>query len=146
MAFQNDDISINTFIGAGSAVAGDMRISGFIRIDGDIAGNLETTGKVIIGEKARVKGNITAKSAIIGGIVEGNVTAPERIQLFETAAVIGDIATKRLEIADNVVFHGHCISLADQNEYETAERRWLDITALRVNPLMQRETAANAEY
>ena len=41
MAFQNDDISINTFIGAGSAVAGDMRISGFIRIDGDIAGNLE---------------------------------------------------------------------------------------------------------
>ena len=95
MPFQNDDISINTFVGAGSVVNGDIRISGFTRIDGDVDGNLDISGKVIVGEKSRIRGNITAKSAIIGGIVEGNIVAPEKVQLFSSAAVIGDIATHR---------------------------------------------------
>ena len=93
MPFLNDDISINTFIGAGSTVSGNMKISGFTRIDGDVDGNLEISGKVIVGEKSRIKGNIIAKSAIIGGIVEGNITAPDAVQLFSTAVVIGDIVT-----------------------------------------------------
>lgn len=131
MPFLSDDISINTFVGLGSSVSGDMRISGFTRIDGDVDGNLEISGKVIVGEKSRVRGNITAKSAIIGGIVEGNITAPDKVQLFATAAVIGDIATRRLELADNVLFQGHCIALSDPAEYDEAVLQWNDITAIR---------------
>ncbi len=133
MPFLNDDISINTFIGAGSTVSGNMKISGFTRIDGDVDGNLEISGKVIVGEKSRIKGNIIAKSAIIGGIVEGNITAPDMVQLFSTSVVIGDIATHKLELADNVIFHGHCISLSNQSEYDEAVQQWNDITAIREN-------------
>ena len=132
MSFHNDDIAINSFIGTGSAVSGDIKISGFTRIDGDIDGNLETTGKIIVGEKARIRGNILAKSAIIGGIVHGNITAPDGVQLFSSAAVIGDIATQKLEIADNVIFHGHCIALADKNAYDEALQKWNDLTAIRL--------------
>ena len=47
MALKIDDISINTIIGSGSSISGDVHINGFIRIDGDIDGNLETDGNVI---------------------------------------------------------------------------------------------------
>ena len=48
MALRVDDISINTIIGKGSAISGNMKVNGFIRIDGDIDGNLETDGNVIM--------------------------------------------------------------------------------------------------
>ena len=43
-----DDISINTIVGAGSAITGNMKVSGFLRIDGDIDGNIQTQGRVMI--------------------------------------------------------------------------------------------------
>lgn len=130
MAFRSDDISINTFIGPGSAVSGNLKIAGFVTVHGDLDGDLEAIGKVIVSEEARVRGNITAKSAIIGGVVEGNVTAPDSIQLFETAAVIGDLATKKLKLEDGVLFHGHCISLANEEEYQDARSKSLDRAAI----------------
>ena len=73
MALRIDDISINTLIGNGSAISGDIKVNGFVRIDGDIDGNLETDGNVIVGENARIRGDVKAKSIIIGGIILGNV-------------------------------------------------------------------------
>ncbi len=130
MAFRGDDISINTFIGSGSAVSGNLKIAGFVTIHGDLDGDLEATGKVIISEGARVRGNITAKSAIIGGVVEGNITAPDFIQLFQSSSVVGDICTHKLVLEDGVLFQGHCIALADEAEYQEARSQILDKAAI----------------
>lgn len=122
MAFLTDDISINTIIGAGSGVSGDVKANGFIRVDGDIDGNLESSGNVIVGNKARINGNITALSSVVGGIVLGDIYAPNGIKLLSSSAVIGDIYTKNLEIGENVVFHGHCIALKNEEEFEQAAK------------------------
>lgn len=122
MAFLTDDISINTIIGAGSAVSGDVKANGFIRVDGDIDGNLDSSGNVIVGNKARINGNITALSSVVGGIVLGDIYAPDGIKLLSSSAVIGDIYTKNLEIEENVVFHGHCIALKNEEEFEQAAK------------------------
>ena len=126
MAFSNDDISINSLIGTDSFIEGNLKISGQIRIDGDINGNIECTGNIMVGEKARIRGNITAKSAIIGGIVEGDVFAPESIQLFSTASVLGDVISKAVQLADGVLFDGYCIALKDETSFEKARTDWLD--------------------
>ena len=117
MAFLTDDISINTIIGAGSAVSGDVRANGFIRVDGDIDGNLDSTGNIIIGNNARINGNINALSTVVGGIVIGDIYAPNGIKLLSSSAVIGNICTKNLEIEENVIFHGHCIALRNEEEF-----------------------------
>ncbi|MCM1321322.1 MAG: polymer-forming cytoskeletal protein [Bacteroides sp.] len=127
----SDDITINTLVGSGSVITGDIRAVGFIRIDGDIKGNLETTGRVIIGKNARIRGNVSAKSAIVGGLVEGDILAPESIQLFPTAAVIGDVITHKLQLAEGVVLQGFCISLEKEEEFETAKNRWQDMKIIR---------------
>ena len=90
MALKIDDISINTIIGKGSSIKGDMHINGFVRLDGDIDGSLETDGNVIVGDNARIKGNVKAKSVIVGGIVVGNIIAQENVKLLSEAAVLGD--------------------------------------------------------
>ena len=87
MALRVDDISINTIIGKGSAISGNLKVNGFIRIDGDIDGNLETDGNVIVGELARIRGNLTAKAVIIGGIVA--IVAFGFIQYSDRANFIG---------------------------------------------------------
>jgi cytoskeletal protein CcmA (bactofilin family) len=108
-----------------------VKVSGFIRVDGDIDGNLETTGKLIIGEKARIRGNISAKSVVVGGIVEGDISAPEFIKIFATSAVFGDVMTHHLEIAEQGFFHGHCISMKNAGEYQQAVNDRRDIKSIR---------------
>ena len=131
MAFISDDISINTLIGLGSFISGNLKINGFIRIDGDVDGHIETQSNVIVGDSARIKGNISAKSIVIGGIVLGNITAPKGIKLLSNSVVIGDLTTQNLQIEDNVIFNGHCISLGNEEEYKASAQRFLDEQAVR---------------
>ena len=131
MAFTSDDISINTLIGPGSFVSGDIKINGFIRIDGDIKGKIESSSNIIIGERAKIQGNITASSIVVGGIVLGDITAPKGIKLLSTSVVIGDIMTKSLQIEEDVIFNGHCISLSNEEEFKASSRQYLDQQAIR---------------
>ena len=131
MAFRSDDISINTLVGSGSFVKGDMKVNGFIRIDGDIDGNLETDGAVIISEKARFRGNLTAKSVIVGGIIIGDITAKEGVKLLSSSAVVGNIISRRVQMEDNVIFHGHCISIEEEHRFATAAYTFFQVQAIR---------------
>ena len=131
MAFSIEDISINTLIGPGSFVSGDVKINGFIRVDGDIDGKIETSSNVIIGEKARIRGHIDAASVVIGGIVIGDITAPKGIKLLSNSVLIGNVTTKSIQIEENVVFNGHCISLSNDEEYNKSSKRFLDKQVIR---------------
>lgn len=130
MAFFTDDISFNTMVGPGAFVTGDLKLEGFTRVDGDIYGNLETTGKLIIGENARIRGSVTAKSVIVIGIIEGDILAPEGVHLFASAVVLGDIISRRIKADEKVVIEGYCISVENQEAFEDAKRQWLDKRAI----------------
>ena len=131
MALRVDDISINTIIGKGSAISGNMKVNGFIRIDGDIDGNLETDGNVIVGENARIRGDLTAKSVIIGGIIKGNITANESVKILADAAVIGDVISRKVQVDGSAIIHGHCISIKDEAEFGKTSGEYLQSKAIK---------------
>ena len=131
MALRTDDISINTIIGKGSAISGNMKVNGFIRIDGDIDGSLETDGNVIVGENARILGDLTAKSVIIGGIIKGNIKANESVKILAEAAVIGDVISRKVQVDGSAIIHGHCISIKDETEYNNASGEYLQSKAIK---------------
>ena len=131
MALRVDDISINTIIGKGSAISGNMKVNGFIRIDGDIEGNLETDGNVIVGENARIRGDLTAKSVIIGGIIKGNITANESVKILAEAAVIGDVISRKVQVDGSAIIHGHCISIKDEAEFGKTSGEYLQSKAIK---------------
>jgi len=131
MALRVDDISINTIIGKGSAISGNMKVNGFIRIDGDIDGNLETDGNVIVGENARIRGDLTAKSVIIGGIIKGNIKANESVKILAEAAVIGDVISRKVQVDGSAIIHGHCISIKDEAEFGKTSGEYLQSKAIK---------------
>ena len=131
MALRFDDFSFNTIVGEASEITGNVRINGSVRIEGDIDGNLETDGNVQIGERSRFHGNLSAKSVIIGGIVVGDINAKDSVRLLSSAVVIGDIISKKVQIEENVIFHGHCIALDDEKKYEEAADQYLQAKAIR---------------
>jgi len=131
MALKVDDISINTILGKGSSVTGDLRINGFVRLDGDIDGNLETDGNVIIGDNARIRGDVKAKSVIISGIVIGNIIAQEGIKILSEAAVLGDVISRKVQIDDKATFNGRCISIKDEELFEKQAAQYLQSKAIK---------------
>lgn len=131
MALRIDDISINTILGHGSAITGNIKINGFVRIDGDIDGNLETDGNIIIGENARIRGNIKAKSAIVGGIVLGNIETSQSIKVLATSAVIGDIVSHKVQVEQNAIIHGHFISIKDEQKFLKISDEYLQALAIK---------------
>ena len=126
MAILADDISINTMIGSGSIITGNVKIDGFVRVDGDIDGNLETTGKIIIGDKARIRGNVSSSSVIVGGIVNGDIIAPDFVQIFSSAIILGDVISKRVKVEQGAIIEGYCLSVSDEEEFTRLKERWQD--------------------
>ena len=131
MALRTDDISINTIIGKGSAISGNMKVNGFIRVDGDIDGSLETDGNVIVGENARIRGDPTAKSVIFGGIIKGNIKSSESVKILAEAAVIGDVISRKVQVDGSAIIHGHCISIKDEAEYGKTSGEYLQSKAIK---------------
>ncbi len=137
MALTNDDFQINSIIGIGSSISGDLKVNGFVRVDGDIDGNLITTGNVNVGEKARILGNIQAKTVTVSGIVKGNIIASQAVQLLSKSVVIGDITTRKLKAEEDVILQGHCIALTNDTEYEEACDSWQNVKAITNHSVLQ---------
>ncbi|MEE4197740.1 MAG: polymer-forming cytoskeletal protein [Bacteroidales bacterium] len=95
-------------IGVGTEITGDINSNGDIRIDGALNGNLNTTGKVVIGETGRVKGEIACKNSEVLGEINGKIKVGELLSLKATAKINGDINTKRLAIEPGSTFTGNC--------------------------------------
>jgi cytoskeletal protein CcmA (bactofilin family) len=98
--------SINTIIGPDTSVHGDLESGGFTRVDGNLRGNLTAQGQVVVGEKGRIKSNISGTSITIGGVVYGNVLASERLIILSTGLVLGDIVTRRIQADEGCLVHG----------------------------------------
>ena len=131
MALKIDDISINTVIGKGTSVSGNMRINGFVRLDGDVDGNLETDGNIIIGDNARVRGDIKAKSVIVSGIVVGSILAQESIKILSGSVVLGDVISRKVQIEEKTTFNGRCISIKDDEKFEKESENYLQSKAIK---------------
>ncbi|MDR3235457.1 MAG: polymer-forming cytoskeletal protein [Prevotellaceae bacterium] len=95
-------------ISEGTEIIGSITTPGDIRIDGSFEGSITSKGKVVIGEKGKIKGDINCYDADIWGIFEGALHASEIITLKEVATVIGDIKTQKLVLEAGAVFNGSC--------------------------------------
>lgn len=98
--------AINTMIGKGSSLKGDLKVDGFFRLDGDLIGDVKCTERVVIGSDARMKGDIIAQEVVIGGAFVGDIIAHTKVKLLSTALVLGTIRTKRMEMEEDAIFDG----------------------------------------
>jgi cytoskeletal protein CcmA (bactofilin family) len=96
-----------SLIGADVTVAGTLASSGDITVDGVVRGEIQTPGRVTISEQGKLIGDLQAKEATIHGHIQGNIRA-DRVVLFASCNVKGDIVHARLAIEDGARFEGNC--------------------------------------
>jgi cytoskeletal protein CcmA (bactofilin family) len=121
-----EDFSINTILGPGASINGDIESGGFTRIDGSIWGNLNTKGRIVVGEKARMKSNISGTTVTVGGVVYGNIFASERIIILNTGLVLGDIITRRIQADEGCLIHGKVTVCRSEEAWDKAIAEYRD--------------------
>ncbi len=104
---------------AGSKIVGNIMADSDFRIDGLIEGEINCTGKIVIGEAGRVKGTIVCQNAEILGLMDGKITCQQQLSLRSSGKIQGDVHTKTLIVEPGAIFNGTC-SMGTQGAEKTA--------------------------
>jgi len=102
---ENKVVSI---IGPGTTVNGEINSQGTIRIEGMVAGRVQSEDSIVVQESGKVRAELIAGQVVISGEVQGNVFAHDRLEITATGRVVGDITAPRISIAEGVLFEGKC--------------------------------------
>ena len=97
---------ITGFLDQGTAVTGELRFSGTLRIDGDFHGSISTDDVLTVGEHADVHADIQAGEVEIHGRVSGNIEATRKIEIRSTGHVVADLKTPALVIENGGTLDG----------------------------------------
>ncbi len=104
---------IDSLIGAGTTIEGNLNFSGGLRIDGQVNGNVVAAqGKpstLVLSEHARVNGEVNVTHLVINGSISGPVFASEYMELQSKAKVNGDVHYTTLEIQLGAIVDGRLI-------------------------------------
>ena len=100
---------------AGSKIVGTITADSDFRIDGLIEGDLQCSGKVVIGEGGKVKGTVNCANAEIMGMMEGKITCSQQLSLRESGRIQGDVHTKTLIVEPGAQFNGTCSMGAEKS-------------------------------
>ncbi len=87
-------------------IIGDIETDGTLRIDGRLEGSVRRGGVVILGVGAMVKGSVSATEVVVGGTVEGDIHAVQRVELQPTAVVTGDVEAGTILIQEGGALRG----------------------------------------
>jgi cytoskeletal protein CcmA (bactofilin family) len=124
MMFHKNTEKLESFIGINSAFKGNVDSKGTLRVDGVVEGNISADW-VIIGEKAHIRGDVTARGIVIGGKIDGDVKAKEIVEVKNKGHITGEIISKKLVIAEGGIFEGKSTMSREESnviELQTAEK------------------------
>ncbi len=101
---------IDSLIGAGTVVDGNVTFVGGLRIDGQVHGNVTAANgdpsTLVVSEQARIDGEIQVSHVVINGEVNGPVIADNYLELQPKARVLGDVTYRTLEMHVGAVLRG----------------------------------------
>jgi cytoskeletal protein CcmA (bactofilin family) len=104
---------IDSLIGAGTTIEGDLNFSGGLRIDGKVNGNvIAAPGKpstLVLSEHARVVGEVNVTHLVINGTIDGSVYASDYMELQGKAKINGDVHYNTMEIQLGAIVEGRLV-------------------------------------
>jgi len=99
---------INAFLGRGTEFEGKFSFTGAVRVDGNISGEIFSSGTLIVGESAVINSQIHVADIIISGEVHGDIVAERKIEINVPGKLFGNIKTPKLVLEEGVIFEGNC--------------------------------------
>ena len=116
-AKSNKPSPIDSLIGAGSVITGDIQFTGGLRVDGTVKGNIKAVGDkpstLVLSEMAKIEGEIEVAHVVVNGSVAGPIKAREYLELMPKARVSGDVTYKTIEIHVGAIVMGLMVHDSD---------------------------------
>ncbi|MFN4330105.1 MAG: polymer-forming cytoskeletal protein [Limnobacter sp.] len=103
-------LPIQSLVGSGMAVKGDIRFKGGMRIDGEVEGDVvamdDEQALLVISETGKVRGSVRVGHIVVSGSIEGPIEAGQLLELHPSANVSGDVRYKALEMHPGAIVDG----------------------------------------
>lgn len=112
-AMKTDEGKISTIIAKGTKITGNIDMQGSLRIDGYLKGQVNSSETLTVGGTGVVEGEVRVKEAVVGGKVQGNLVATQKVELESNASIMGDVKTRVFVIKEGGIFHGNCSMKAE---------------------------------
>lgn len=104
---------IDSLIGAGTVIEGNVTFSGGLRIDGEVRGNVcaaaDQPSTLVISEHARIDGEVCVSHLVVNGTVNGPVRSSEFLELQPRARVTGDVEYNAIEMHLGAIVQGRLV-------------------------------------
>jgi cytoskeletal protein CcmA (bactofilin family) len=117
---------IDTLIGKGVRVQGDIAFVGGMHLDGAIEGNVSSDlapgSTLSVSETGAIEGSVEVPNVILQGQVRGDIHAAERVVLGATARVEGDVYYGVIEMTLGAQIMGKLVRLAPAAPAEAAAK------------------------
>jgi len=115
------------FLDKGVRLEGTLELAGTFRLDGEVKGNVISEQTLILGESAKVEGQIEGNHVVISGRFDGVIFAKGRVEIQPKGVVTGEIHSPCLVIEPGGIFDGRCHMLTSS---ETAKPLTIPIRAI----------------
>lgn len=104
---------IDSLIGAGTTIEGNVTFTGGLRIDGEVRGNVSSSGEqpgtLVVSEHARIEGEVSVSHLVVNGAVNGPIRSNEFLELQPRARVTGDVEYNAIEMHLGAIVQGRLV-------------------------------------
>ena len=112
-----------TLINEGCKISGEITGSGDLIVSGEVAGDCDITGTVSLSGNGYWQGTIRADNVIIAGQVEGDIAANSKVEITETARIVGTVTGEAIAVAEGAVVEGVMRTTGRSDPLEFVEKR-----------------------
>ncbi len=93
----------------GTIIKGTIVSHADFRLDGELTGNFQSNGKIVIGPAGKVIGDIICKNADIEGKFDGKIQVSEILNIKSKAIIHGDVVCGKLSVEPGAEFSATCV-------------------------------------
>ena len=104
---------IDTLVGQGTEINGDLVFSGGLHVDGKINGNViaeeGSTAMLILSEFGRIEGEVKVPNMVLNGEIVGDVYGSVRVELAPKSRIKGSVYYNVIEMAIGAEVNGNLV-------------------------------------
>ncbi len=110
----------------GTKIKGDIHSLADFRLDGELIGNFQSNGKLVLGPSGSITGEINCKNADIEGKVEGKMQIVEVLSLKTKAVIRGEVVCGKLAVEPGAEFSATCVMKPNLRTVQPQEKQAAD--------------------
>ena len=100
-------VRVETIIGKGTSITGNLYCKGSLRVEGHIeGGEVVAAGDIFVGQGGHITANVKGRNVVVAGEIRGDVDSKDKLEIVPTGVLIGDIKMCTLVIEDGATFKG----------------------------------------